>query len=874
MIPVKRTTKMTVSPKPPRIARWFLSRIIDSSVRYGALGDFEEQFISVYREKNPRKARLGYRLQILAVLPSFLLNTLYWSFTMTSNYLRLFFRLMKKHKGYAIINLAGLSIGIGIFILITLFVQHEFSVDKHQENLDRIYRVQGENGRQISTPPAVGKQILENIPEARKVVRFKFRHDYLVKYLPGSDPGGEKTLVIKNFGWADSSVFDVFSFSFIAGDPGTALEDPFAMVLTESTAQRIFGAEDPMGQRLEVNNRHEYHVTGVIKDLDRTHLRFDVLAPFENLGRIIGRSELDSFDSWNLATYVLLPETHDRAAVAGKITGLFHDRLKEIMRIDFVFELFPLKDIYFSLNGFGHEGNKPMVYVFMAVAVFILLIACVNFLNLSTARASLRATEVGIKKVVGATRKRLVVQFFSESVLFCLFSFAAALGLAALFLPEFNRLVQRSLSFDYLWNPVTLLLFAGGAVLVGIISGIYPALYLSSFQPAAALKGEKGRGARSGMFRKVLISFQFSVSIILIIATFVVLKQIRYIKNKDLGFQKDHIVYMEIPRNTGIRNNKDAFRNRLMEHPLIHNVTYSQGRPGRVYNWEGFEFRGKRSGYAIFTVDPEYLDVYGLELTAGRNFSRDLPSDHLQKCLLNESAVRALELEDPVGTILSHEDLGGSSFPVNNVEVIGVVRDFHYQTLRDPIQPQMFGWNDPWLWMISAKISSEDVPSAITHIKKTWQEISPEFPFEFHLVDDLVESQYRNEERLAKTIGYLAGLGILITCLGLFALAAFMAEQRTKEIGVRKVMGASVGGILLLLTKDFAKWVVVANVAAWPLAYFAMNRWLADFANRTTMGVWPFVFSAVLALAISVATVSYQSIRAATADPVDSLRYE
>jgi putative ABC transport system permease protein len=865
---------VTKSPKPPRIAQWILEKIINSDIRYGAMGDLEEQFFFMYQEVSPLKAHIGYWLQIPAALPGFFKNTLYWSFAMTANYLRLFYRLIKKHKGYSFINFAGLSIGIGVFMLITLFVRHEFSMDKRHENLNRIYRVQGENGRQISTAPAVGKQISENIPEAQKVVRFKFRHDYLVKYLPNNDPSREKTLVIRNFGWADSTVFDVFTFSFIAGDPETALEDPFALILTESIAQRIFGNENPIGQTLEVNNRYEYHVTAVMKDLERTHLRFDVLAPFDNLGKIIGRSELDSFNSWNLATYVLLPETHDRVAVARKISDLFHDILKENWKVDFGFELFPLKDIYFSSNLYGHQGNKQMVYVFIAIAIFILLIACVNFLNLSTARASLRAKEVGIKKVVGSTRKRLVMQFLGESILFSLISFVAALGLAALFIPEFNRLVQRSLKMDYFLNPLGLFIFIGGTVLVGILAGIYPAFYLSAFRPVAALKGERTRGVRSGVFRKVLISFQFAISIILIIATSVVLKQLQYIKNKDLGFQKKHIVYMEIPRNRSIRNNKEAFKNRLMEHPQIHNVTYSQGRPGLVYNWEGFEYKGDRSGYAIFTVDPDYFDVYGLEIIAGRNFSRELLTDPIRTCLLNETAVRTLELEDPVGTILHHGDLGGSSFPVKDVEVIGVVKDFHYQTLKYPIQPQMFGWNDSWLWMISVKISSENVPATIAYIKKIWQEFSPEFPFDFHFVDDLVESQYQNEERLAKTVGYLAGLGIFITCLGLFSLAAFMAEQRTKEIGVRKVLGASVGGILLLQLKEFAKWVVVANVVAWPLGYFAMNKWLADFAYRTKIGVWPFVLSALLAQAIAMMTVSYQSIKAATANPIDSLRYE
>jgi putative ABC transport system permease protein len=859
----------------PKFGDWLLRLLARYDVNPHLRGDFDEEFSLIYETKGFVKAWLRYWTHLLRSLPVFIKDILYWRIIMLKNYLKVALRNIIKHKGFSFINILGLSVGMACFMLIMLFVLHELSVDKHHKNSDRVYRVQGANGSQISTAPAVGKWISENIIEAEKVVRFKFRHDYLVKYRPQNDPTREKMIIVRDFGWSDPSVFDVFSFPPVAGDPHTALQDPFALVLTQSVAQRLFGDDNPIGKTLEVNNSHEYHVTAVIEDLERTHLRFDMLAPFANLGKIIGQSELVGFDSWNLATYVLLPENHNTAAVAGKITDLFRDRLRELRDGDFVFDLFPLKDIFFSAaSSFRNHGNRPLVFVFMAIAVFILLIACVNFLNLSTALASLRAKEVGIKKVVGSTHKRLVIQFLGESVLFSLISFAAAVGLASLFLPEFNRLMQRNLSMDHLLNPMILLIFIAGAAMVGILAGIYPAFYLSAFRPVSVLKGERTKGVMSGVFRKVLISFQFTVSIILIIATLIVFKQIQYIRNKDLGFHKEHIVYMEIPRNRDIRDNKKAFKDRLMQHPQIHNVTYSQGRPGIVYNWEGFEHKGERNGYAIFTVDPDYVDVYGLQILAGRNFSRDMSTDPYRTCLLNEAAVRQLGLEEPIGTILRHGDLGGSSFPVEDVEVIGVVRDFHYQTLKNEIQPMMFGWNDPWLWMISVKIAAERVPETLAIIEKTWKEFSPGFPFDFHFINDLVDSQYKNEERLAKTIGYFAALGIFIACLGLFGLASFLAERRTKEIGIRKVMGASVGGILILLSKEFSKWVVAGNIVAWPLAYFAMNKWLADFAYRTDIGVWPFLTATVLALAIAVMTVSYRSIRAATANPVDSLRYE
>ena len=386
---------------PPRLARWLLSRLIDTDVVYGALGDLEEQYWFLTKEKGRFNAALYYWLQIPAVFPGFIRNKVFWSFVMILNNIKFFLRNLRKYKGYSIWNLAGLTTGITVFLLIVLFVQHELSFDGFNENIDRIYRVQGPNGRQPYMAPAIGKRIRDQIPDIEKVVRFKLRNDFLANYRPGSG-GSERTLIIRNFVWADPEVFDVFTFPFVAGDPATALASPFSLVLTEDIADRLFGSEYPIGKTLKINNQHEYQITGVIKTPERFHLMFDVLAPFENLGRIIGPQELDSFNSWNLATYVLLPPDYDVAVAASKITALFEKLLREKWKVDFDFELAPLKGIYFSNTGHGKKGNFQAVQVFIAVAVFILLIACVNFINLSTARASIRAKEVGIKKVIQA----------------------------------------------------------------------------------------------------------------------------------------------------------------------------------------------------------------------------------------------------------------------------------------------------------------------------------------------------------------------------------------------------------------------------------------------------------------------------------------
>jgi putative ABC transport system permease protein len=849
-----------------------LSRLIDTDIVYGALGDLEEQYRFLTKEKGRFNASFYYWLQILAVFPGFVRNKVFWSFVMILNNIKFFLRNLRKHKGYSFLNLAGFTTGITVFLLIVLFVQHELSFDGFNKNIDRIYRIQGPNGRQPYMAPAIGKRIRDQIPDIEKVVRFKLRNDFLAYYHPGSGES-ERTLIIRDFVWADPEVFDVFTFPFVAGDPATAFASPFSLVLTEDIAARLFGSEYPIGKTLKINNQHEYQITGVIKTPERFHLSFDVLAPFENLGRIIGPQELDSFNSWNLATYVLLPPDYDAAVAASKITALFERLLREKWKVDFDFELAPLKGIYFSNTGHGKRGNLQAVQAFIAVAVFILLIACVNFINLSTARASIRAKEVGIKKVVGSSRRRLISQFLGESALFCLICSLAAFAFSRLFIEGAVRLFQRDLSFDYFLNPMVIGAAALGAVVVGILAGAYPAFYLSSFLPSTVLK-QKYSGVRSGVLRKILISTQFAISICLMITTLIVLKQLHYVKNQDLGFQKEHILYFEFARNRAVRKNKAVFRERMLQYPGILDVTYSQGRPGLVYNWEGFEYKGKRDGYAVFTVEPEFFGVYGLKIVAGRNFSPEFTTDRINKCLLNETAVRKYGLEEPVGAVLHHDDVGGSAFRAKDIEVIGVVKDFHYQSFHYAIQPMIFGWNPGWHWMASVKLSGVDIPGTVAYIRDLWQEFSPEFPFEYHFITDLYYSQYQNEERLGRLIGLFTALGIGIACLGLFGLASFMSEMRTKEIGIRKVLGAGVGGLILLLSKEFSKWVLVANFIAWPAAYFAVSKWLEGFAYRTPLGVWPFLLATFLTFLIAMLSISYRSIRAVTTNPIHSLRYE
>lgn len=794
---------------------------------------------------------------------------------MFKDYIMITLRNLKKYKGYSFLNIAGLALGLTLFILIMLYVRNEFSYDKFNKNLHRIYRIENEERTQVSMAPAVGKEIAEKTPEAQKVVRFRFTLDHLVKYQPPDSLEIKESINIPRFGWVDPAVFDVFTLPFTAGNPKTALESPYSLVLTESISKRLFGNENPIGKIVKVNNRDDYKVTGIIKDPKNFHLDFNALASFVTLGKLIGPRALNSFDSWNVHTYVLLPHQHNAADVAQKLTNLFHERLNKIFQREFKFGLFPLKDLYFAKSGSGKHGNLQSVYIFIIIAIFILIVACINFINLSTARASIRAKEVGIKKVVGSNRSSLITQFLTESVLLTLFALLVAIFLVYHLLPAFNNLIRGDLSFDLFKNPDAIVLIIGGAILVGLFAGVYPAFYLSAFQPCSVLKGENTKGVKSAKFRRILIVFQYSTSIILIIATIIVFNQLSYVKNRNLGFNKENIINFDIHRNLAIRRNKKGFKERLLRNPNILGVTFSQGYPGHIYNYEGFKYKQERQRDApVFTVDPDYFDVYGLKIIKGRSFSWDLKTDHLRTCIINETALKEFGLEKPVGEIINKDRIEGSSFSTKDIEVIGVVKDFHIESLHDEISPLIFGWNEPWLWNTSVRISPKNIQETIKYMKKVWMEFSPEFPFEYSFLDETFNYQYKSEEKLGKIFGYFAMFGILIASLGLFGLASFTADQRTKEIGIRKVLGASVSSVFVLISKEFTKLILIANIISWPVAFYVMSRWLRSFAYRSSIDWWVFIFSSFLVLTIALITVSYQSIKSALTNPADILKYE
>jgi len=790
---------------------------------------------------------------------------------MLAAYLKIILRNIKKQKGYSIISIAGLSIGIALFILIMLFVHSEYSYDRFNERLERIYRIELDTG--CVMPPGVAYYLEGQIPEIEKIVRFypSYGKEYLIRH-------NENHLKIHNFVFADSSVFDVFTFSFITGEPETALENPFSMVVTESTVKKIFGTENPIGQTLLVDNKWNFTITGIIRNVEKSHLPLNAVASFDSLLDIWGVDDFSQLeDDYAYPTYALLPEEIYTNEVEQKINALFREKLD--FKEDSGFKLRPLKGLYFTSekllgDQYQRHGNWQVIQVFIIIAIFILAVATINFINLTTSKASNRAREVGIKKVVGASRRQLVSQFLLESVLTAGFALVLGFVIAEFLLPLFNHIISGQLTIKEFFTLPILLMFICGAVVLGILAGIYPALYLSAFLPNTVLKGmvTKGRGAAT--FRKCMIVFQFSVSIVLIIATLGVQKQLNFMKNANLGFAKEQVLVLNNNRN--LQREKAVLRNELLRHPNISSVSFSCRVPGEMmWTWSP-KIKEKTAPISVNAIDPDFFRTYDVDIVEGRNFSWEIGSDRDNKFIVNEAALHFFELSTPLGQKVE-------SFPSGDGqgEIIGVVKDFHFNSLHARINPVIFYWLDWPHSKISVKISFgnrvasvSELSGTIRYIEDKWEEICPDYPFEYSFLDESFDLQYKSEEKLSEAFIGFALLAIFIACLGLFALASFTAEQRTKEIGVRKVLGASSSQIVILLTKEYTKWVLVANIVAWPVAIFAMNRWLENFAYRTSIGIGIFVLSAISALIVALITVSFQSVKAAFANPIDALRFE
>lgn len=797
---------------------------------------------------------------------------------MLSNYLKTAARNLWRNKIYSFINITGLAIGLACCLLIFLFVQDELSFDRFHANGRRIYRLvdsfdaEGELSRDFALSSAPFAPGLKNkFPQVEDAVRILMPRRRMVTR-------GETKFYEDRILFADPSVLKIFTFPLLKGDPESALDAPNTLVISEQMSLKYFGRDDPLHKNVTIDSM-EFLVTGVMANIPgNTHLQADMFASMQSLERIPSIQER-YFKSWarhEFYTYLLLRDSGDAEELQAQLPGFIErnaaPQIRSILGATLSSRLQPLRSIHLHSN-LQHEispnGDIKYVAIFAVIALFILLIAGVNFMNLATARSAGRAREVGMRKVVGASRRQLVKQFLGESLLFTALALGAALILVVIALPLFNGLTGKQITGDRLLDMSLLGFLVLILLLVGFVSGSYPAFYLSRFQPAHVLRRSVRIRSGRSMLRKGLVVLQFGISISLIIATGIVLDQLDFLRNRKLGFQKEHVVVIPI-RAQSLRTNYESVKAELLQNPAVMGATVTIGVPGGVIAGDAIQLvtdEGKKTiTVRMIYTDHDYIKTMGMEIVQGRDFSKAMSTDADEAFIVNESAVRALQLEDPLKARFEWDDKKGS--------VIGVVRDFQFQSLREEITPLIIHIWPQNTYVFAARIDSRDIPRTLAFLENTWKKLDPAHPFEYSFLDESVDRLYRSEEKLGRVFSGFSLLAILIATLGLFGLALFMVEQRAKEIGIRKILGASIGNIFVILTREFALLVLLANVAAWPIAYILMSRWLGNFAYRADIRVGTFLLSALAALAAALLTIGYHCLRSALSDPVKSLRYE
>lgn len=793
---------------------------------------------------------------------------------MVRNYLKIAIRNLTNQKGYTFINITGLATGIACCLLIFLYVQDELSYDTFHDNGDRIYRVilggLDDSGRSITTTPsAFAYYLRRDMPEVESAVRFYSP----TRYRPAIITAGDQRFEEQDFFYADSTAFDIFTFNFLQGEPGQALTRPNTVVLTASTARKYFGNTNPMGQTLQYDAGRVFEVTGVIEDVpSNAHFSFDFLGSYVSL---VNWSEA-SDETWraaNFFTYVLLREEATIDGLSANMNAAIERLSPQAAErgIEVMFQ--PLLDIHLRSDSEGDiapQSDITYVYAFSVLAVLILLIACINYMNLATARSAKRAKEVGMRKALGAHRGQLTAQFYGESAFMALLSLGLALIVVALVLPAFNGLVGKELAVQAA-DPVLLGSLVAIALIVALVAGSYPALFLSSFKPVTVMKGLPTQSGSGGFIRKGLVVFQFGVSVFLMVGTAVVYTQLDHVQNKALGFDKEHIIILPIDRQMG--QNYVTLKAQVEQNSNVISTAIASDYPGDIKGGYSATIEGipdERFNTVGYAVDHDIVETLGFNVVAGNAYPDDYTFNADEYLfLLNQSLVRDMGLSD--------QEAVGRSYNLNGRQgrIVGVIEDFHFASLRDQIDPlTMFISPTDFSHMMIKVAGGSNLRQTLSSLEQTWATVAPHRPFNYQFLDQAFDALYRTEVRTGQIVGIFATLAILIACLGLFGLAAFTAEQRTKEIGVRKVMGASVGGIMLLLSKDFARLVIIAFVIAAPLAYVAMERWLQAYAYRIDLGVGLFLMAGIVALLIAGLTVSYQSLKAALADPVKALRYE
>lgn len=797
---------------------------------------------------------------------------------MLKNLLKVSFRTLIKDKTYSLLNIAGLTIGITCSLFLFMYILHELSYDRYHKNAQNIYRVVSnikETDNAFTWAVAqipLAEELQLNYPEVKHAVRFfgTGRTQY---------KNGEQQFYEEEFYLADSTVFDMFTYPFLYGDPTTALDNPFSIVLTEKTANKYFSdLSAAIGQSIQNHDGEDFKVTGIMKDVPlNSHFIFDAL-----ISRNTRPDFQGSWGNFGVFTYIQLPQGYDLSRMYASLDKVIKEKVDPIFEqygITIGYELQPILDIhlYSKIQDEAEAGGDiSYIYIFISVALFMLVIACINYMNLATARSVNRAREVGVRKVMGSQRRQLIAQFITESVVIALIALLLSIILVYALLPLFNQLANKALPFSFIlqWPVIAALLAI--VLFVGIVGGSYPAFYLSGFNPVQVLKGKVSARGGSATFRKVLVVFQFGISIFMLIATLIVFNQLQYMRNKDLGFEKEHVVRLSL-NEEALRDKSRVLVDRLKQSPDVVSVGMASSSPGQgigklLLKVEDNEGKLVDRGVDLFFAGYDFVKTLGMKIVEGRDFSRDVISDTTYAVLVNEAMVARMSWDNPIGKKFISE---GGDDPDIEKHVVGVIKDYHQNSLYDPIEPlmvilQLESGN------VFVRTAEGDVRQSLKSIEQAWQDVFPTYTFAYEFLDADFNSQYKADEKRSQIFTAFSALTIIIACLGLLGLAAFTTEQRTKEIGVRKVIGASIKNLVVLVSREFFLLVGLGMVLAFPVAWYFTSDWLQNFAYRIDLeGQWPtFVLCALVAFLITLLTVGYHVIRAASVNPVKSLRDE
>ncbi len=874
-------TQTNFMKTPPHIARWILSVTNRKRNREIILGDFEEVYNEMLVSHGWFYAELWFYVQAVKSAPFFLFTSIYWGVVMFKSYLRIGYRNLLKNKTYSSINILGFALSLAAFILIALYVQYEFSFDIYHENADNIYRVvrnkPGGTGTAVTktavTPAPLAPLLVDAYPEILKATRIIQSKNAIVKV-------DNNSFSEDNVYWAEPETFEIFTIPFVQSKPLNVMKEPHSIVLSEKRALKYFGEINPVGKTLTLSIRNhelDFEVAGIIKNMPgNSHLKMDVILPLNTYFSSIIKREITSWRGNFIYTYLLLQKGTNSRALIAKFPGMLDKHVYEKYNIEIedkykeVVTLQALTDIHLHSNRNAEleaNGDYEGVLLLSSLAVLFLIIACINYMNLSTAKASQRSKEVGLRKIVGAQRRQLIYQFFGESILTTFIAFIISIAIVILVLPSFSLFVERNLEINLYNNPQLFISLAALVLFIGLYAGSSPALFISNLNPLSVLRGSFIRSKKGSRLRSILVIVQFAITIIFITFTFVVKDQLDYIRDKDAGYTKDHIITLNVP-DKNIAEHIETIKSELVKHPGIIMVSNSYKLPNNIDEHRGIYRPGKEPFMIYYnSADYNYSDLYDIEIIKGRNFSRKYPADLKGAFLVNEAAVKAAQWEDPIGEELTH-------FTGKTGKIVGVMKDFHIRSFHYAIEPVYIILDPGSTNYLSIKIGSENIAGTIKYVENVMKRIAPTVPFNYKFFDEIYNSVYQNEKKLGLIFSAFAMMAIIVACLGLFGLATFAAENRTREVGIRKTLGSSSSEIFILLSKEFLTWVLLGNIVAWPFAYYFIRNWLNSFTYRVELNLLFFMFAGMLSLIIAIITVSYQAAKAARVNPVDSLKYE